>query len=147
MAWSALSLLALLAAGAAMAAKTITTTSSMSFGRFVAAGAGTVKVGFTSARSASGGVILLPSQAGAAAFTISGHDNKITILTLPPNGSVFLYAGANRMPVNDFSSSLPGNGVLLPGTQTVSVGATLQVAPNQTRGSYNGVFHVTVEFQ
>lgn len=130
-----------------MAAKAIVTTSNMSFGRFVAAGAGTVKIGASGARSAGGGVSLLSSTAGAATFTISGSDNKITILTLPSNGSVFLYSGASRMPLNDFSSSLPAGGVLSPGTQSVSVGATLQVAPNQIPGSYNGAFRVIVEFQ
>ena len=130
-----------------MAAKTIITTSNMSFGRFIAGAGGSVRIDPNGARSRSGAVILLPSPAGPAAFNISGHDNKISILTLPRNGSVFLFSGAHRMPLTQFSSNLPTGGVLVPGAQAVTVGATMQVAPNQARGHYNGSFHVIVEYQ
>ncbi len=130
-----------------MAAKTIVATSNMSFGRFVAGAGGSITVGANGARSAGGTVILLPSPAGAAGFMISGHDNKVNILTLPANGSVQLVSGANRMGLNNFVSNLPPGGVLSTGPQAVSVGATLQVGPNQARGNYNGAFQVIIEFQ
>jgi hypothetical protein len=138
---------ALLAAGPAMAGKNISTTSNLAFGRFVAAGGGNITVSTASARSRTGAVILLNSSATAAAFTITGNDNKVTILTLPADGAVSLVSGANRMALNNFASSLPGGGVLPPGTQSVTVGATLQVAPNQPRGNYSGTFQATIEFQ
>jgi hypothetical protein len=147
MAWGALSLPVLLAAGAAMAAKTIITTNNMSFGRFVAAGGGAISLGADGTRSRSGTLILLPSASSPAGFNVLGRDNKVTILTLPSNGSVFLTSGANRMPLNQFVSNLPPGGVLQAGAQAVTVGASLQVAPNQARGSYSGAFQVIVEYQ
>lgn len=130
-----------------MAAKTIVVTANMSFGRFVAGAGGSIAIGANGARSGGGAVILLPSPASAAGFMISGHDNKVNILTLPANGSVQLVAGANRMAVNNFVSNLAPGGVLSAGPQAVTVGATLQVAPNQPRGSYSGAFQVIIEFQ
>lgn len=130
-----------------MAAKTVFTTNNMSFGRFVAAGGGAISLGADGARSRTGTLILLPSTTGAAGFYVMGRDNKVTILTLPSNGSVFLSSGANRMPLNQFVSNLPSGGVLQTGPQAVNVGATLQVAPNQASGSYSGPFQVIVEYQ
>lgn len=138
---------AMLAAGAAMAARSISTTANLGFGRFVAAGGGTISVAVSGARTRSGTIILLPSTATAAAFRITGNDNKTTILTLPANGAVSLVSGANQMPLTGFASSLPGGGVIPSGPQNVTVGATLQVAPNQPRGTYTGAFQAIIEYQ
>jgi hypothetical protein len=146
-AWGALLLPALLAAGAAMAAKNISTTSNLAFGRFAAAGGGgSVHIAAGGARTHSGAVILLSSSATAAAFAIAGNDNKVTHLTLPANGAVKLISGANQMNVINFVSSAQAGGVLAPGVGTVKVGASLQVAPNQARGTYSGAFQVTLDF-
>jgi hypothetical protein len=143
----ALLLPALLAAGAATGARNISATANMAFGRFVAGSGGQVSVAVNGVRSRSGGVILLASSGSAAAFTITGNENKVTVLTLPANGAASLASGANRMALTNFTSSLPGGGVLAPGTQHVSVGATLQVAPGQPRGSYAGAFQAIIEYQ
>ena len=138
-----------LAAGLASAAKTITSTGNMAFGRIAAGTGGTVTVGLQGARSRTGGVVLLSSPAAAASFAIGGrgNDNRIHILTLPANGVVSLVAGTDRMAVNNFTSSYPTNGALVTGNLTVTVGATLSVAPNQRPASYSGTFPVTLEFQ
>lgn len=142
---------AVLAAGPLLAAKSIVTTGNLSFGRFAAAGGGSISIGVNGTRTRSGGVILLSSPASAARFALTengqGHDNRIAILTLPPNGSVTLVSGADSMAVNDFVSNHAGNGLPGPATETVSVGATLQVAPNQRPGNYSGSFQVTLEYQ
>lgn len=134
-----------------MAAKSISATGSMAFGRFVPASGGNITISSAGARSRTGGVVLLPSSATAASFSIGengpSNDNRIYILTLPANGTVTLASGPLRMPVNNFVSSNPGSGPLAPGTQTLTVGATLQVAPGQRPGNYSGSFHVTLEFQ
>jgi hypothetical protein len=130
-----------------VAGKPISTTGELAFGRLVAGAGGSISIGITSARSRSGGVILLPSPAGAASFALEGNNNKIAILTLPDNGSVYLVSGANRMAVNQFVSSHAGGTTLPPAGALATVGATLQVAPNQAPGSYAGSFHVTLEFQ
>lgn len=129
-----------------MAARSINTTGNLAFGRFVAGG-GTVSVAITGARTRTGTVILLPSSATAATFRITGNDNKATILTLPANGAVSLASGPNQMPLTAFVSNLPAGGVIPSGPQNVSVGATLQVAPNQPRGTYSGAFAAIIEYQ
>jgi hypothetical protein len=138
---------ALLAAAAAMGARTITTTANMAFGRFVAGSGGAIMLSASGARSSSGGVILLPSASGPAGFSVTGSDNKVTVLSLPADGAVSLVSGTNRMPLNGFVSNLPPGGVLVSGNQNVTVGATLQVAPNQPAGSYSGAFQATLNFQ
>jgi len=146
---AALLLGGVLAAGPLYGAKHVTTTANLSFGRFAAAGGGSISIGANGTRTGSGAVILLASSVGAARFTISGNgdDNRIAILTLPPNGSVRMSSGPNRMAVNDFISSDGGSGLLAAATDTVTVGATLQVEPNQRPGNYSGTFHVTLEYQ
>lgn len=130
-----------------MAARSINTTNNMAFGRFVAAGGGNITVAINGARTSSGGIILLASGASAAAFRITGNDNKTTILTLPANGAASLVSGANQMPLTGFVSSLPGGGVIPSGQQNVTVGATLQAAPNQAPGNYSGAFQAIIEYQ
>jgi hypothetical protein len=139
------------AAGPSVPPKHITTSANLGFGRFVAAGGGTISVNVNGARTRTGGVVLLLSSPGAARFTIGanspGNENRAYIFSLPPNGVVALTSGSGRMPVNNFVASGPAGGTLPSGTQTVSVGATLQVAPNQPRGNYTGTFQVTLEYQ
>jgi hypothetical protein len=131
--------------------KHITTNASLSFGRFAAAGGGTITVNVNGARTRTGAVVLLMSSPSAARYTINpnnaGNENRAYILTLPANGAVFMTSGANRMGVNNFVASGAGGGTLPSGTQTLTVGATLTVAPNQPRGSYTGLFPVILEYQ
>lgn len=150
LAWAGL-LAALLASGPAGAAKSISNTGNMAFGRFAAGSGGTITVGVSGLRTRSGGVVLLTSPVAPASFTIGDHnqgnDNKVYILTLPSNGQVALAAGASRMALNNFTSDYQGNGLLAPGAQTVKVGATLSVAPGQRPASYSGTFQVILEYQ
>lgn len=137
------------AAAPAVPPKNISNTGSLGFGRFAAASGGTIRMGVGGARSHTGGVVLLPSSATPASFSLAsqGNDNKVYVLTLPANGSVALASGPNRMPVNDFVSNFTSGSPLPSGTHTVIVGATLQVAPNQGPGTYSGSFNVTLEYQ
>lgn len=134
-----------------MPSKSIATASNLGFGRFVAAGGGAISVSPAGARSRTGSVVLLASSAAAAAFTISGNgqgnDNKVYVLTLPANGSVTLAAGVNKMAVNSFTSNIGAGAPLPTGTERVTVGAVLQVSPNQPPGAYSGNFNVTLEYQ
>ena len=141
-----------MAAGApAVPDKNISTTSDLTFGRFAASGGGAVSVALSGTRTRTGAVVLLASSAGPARFAITsqnpGNDNKIYVLTLPPNGSVSLVSGPNSMALTNFVSNFPSGSPLPPGNQTVRVGATLQVAPNQPPGTYTGSFNVTLEYQ
>ena len=127
-------------------------TRNLEFGRFVAGSGGAIVVSPLGVRSRTGGVVLLNSPAvGQAAFNVgksnSGGGNKAVIISLPANGSVRLSSGANSMAVDSFVAnpasivSVPNNGI------TLSVGASLVVAPNQPSGNYTGSFPLTVNFQ
>lgn len=126
----------------------ISNTGALAFGKFVAGSGGTVAVSANGVRSASGGVMLVPSGAGAAAqFAVSGDPNRTYSISLPADGTVALASGTNSMAVNTFTSSPSLTGTLSAGgTQTVSVGATLSVGSNQATGSYSGSFDVTVNY-
>jgi hypothetical protein len=127
-------------------------TRGLDFGRFVAGTGGTISVTPAGVRSRTGGVVLLNSPgAGQAAFTVSrssnGGNNKAVSITVPANGSIRLSSGANSMAVNNFVHT-PTTILTVPtGGTTLSIGATLTVAPNQPPGTYSGSFPVTVNFQ
>ena len=131
---------------------TLSTARGLDFGRFVAGSGGTVILAPTGLRSRTGGVVLLNSPtAGQAAFNVgksgNGGGSKAVIITVPANGAIRLTSGANSMAVGTFVNS-PGTLLSIPnGGTTLSVGATLTVAPNQAPGSYSGTFPMTVNYQ
>lgn len=151
--------LALLAAGArpAFAQKqtdqaVLTKARDLHFGSFVASTGGTITITPAGLRSRTGGVVLLNSpQAGQAIFnvgrTANGTNKNGAIISLPLNGTVRLFSGANSMAVNSFVSSPSGTIVIPAGGTTLPVGATLTVAPSQAPGTYTGTFPVTVNYQ
>lgn len=140
---------ALMAASVSWAAAiAISNTQALAFGKFVAGSGGRVTVSPAGGRSASGGVVLVPSGAGTAAkFVVSGDANVTYAISLPADGTVSLASGTNSMAVNTFTSSPSPTGTLgAGGAQTLSVGATLSVDSNQAIGSYSGTFDVTVNY-
>ena len=119
----------------------------MNFADVIAgASSGTVVLSTAGARSATGGVTLGNSAGVAAAgFTVTGDPSATYSISLP--GSTTLSSGANSMTVNTFTSSPNGTGTLGGGgTQTLAVGATLQVGANQAQAVYTGSFDVTVAY-
>lgn len=142
-------------AGALMAASVswaaviaISNTQGLAFGKFVAGSGGSVTVSPAGGRSASGGVVLLSSGAGAAAqFSVTGDPSVTYAISLPGNGVVSLTSGSNSMALNNFTSSPNLTGALsVGGSQTLTVGTTLSVGSNQASGSYSGTFNVTVNY-
>lgn len=125
----------------------ITNTQPLSFGKFVA-GAGSVSVGPSGTRIASGGVIMLSTGPGQAAqFVVAGDANVTYAVTLPADGTVSIANGGNSMPVNGFVSSPASTGVLSGGgTQTLNVGARLDVVAGRPVGDYSGSFIVVVDY-
>jgi len=121
----------------------------MNFGNIaVSATAGTVVLTPAGVRSITGGVTL-PAVTGtvsAAAFTVTGLGSSTYSITLPTTYTIT--SGANNMTVTTFTSTPSGTGTLSGGTQTVNVGATLNVAASQAAGTYtNGTgFPVTVNY-
>ena len=123
----------------------------LDFGRFVAGSGGAVTISPTGLRSRSGGVVLLNSPGtGQAMFSLgrSGEEEgKAIVISLPPDGSTILSSGSASMAVNAFVHA-PANLVSVPvGGTTLSVGATLVVAPDQAPGNYTGTFSLIVNYQ
>lgn len=109
---------------------------------------GTVILTPAGGRTPSGGVTL-PTDAGtvtAASFTVTGVEDYTYSITLPST-AVTLTSGANTMTATAFTSDPSGTGTLTGGTQTLNVGATLNVAAAQPAGTYvSGNFDVTVNY-
>ena len=139
---------------------TITPTLDLAFGNVVPGAAiGTLAVDPAGAQLAAGGVTQPGSQKGtvtSAQFTVAGEGSFTYTLTIPTVAVTISDGGVpgNTMTVGTFTSDVAttaGAGVLsglagTAGTQTVSVGGTLNVGANQAAGSYTGSFSVTVAY-
>lgn len=134
-----------------LTAISITKTVDMNFGNLsVQAGSGgTVILTPAGARSVTGAVSL-PATAGtvtAASFTIGGEGSYTYSITLPATAHT-IASGANSMTVTAFTSNPSGTGTLSSGSQTLTVGGTLNVAAGQPNGIYTSEtgFNVTVNY-
>jgi len=127
---------------------TIARTADMSFGNIIAdADGGTVVLVPAGTRTLNG--LTSPSIVGtvtAASFTVTGLIDATYAITLPPNHTI--NSGGNSMVVNTFTSTPSGTGTLTGGTETLNVGATLNVGLNQASGTYTNAagFTVTVNY-
>jgi hypothetical protein len=125
----------------------------MNFGNIaVSTAPGTVVLPATLAptRTVTGGCTL-PATTGtvsAAAFTVTGQTGFTYSITLPASAS--LTGPGTPMTANAFVSTptVLAGGLLTAGTQTLYVGATLNVAAAQTAGVYTtaAAFTVTVNY-
>ncbi len=111
--------------------------------------AGTVIMSTAGARSTGGaGGVTLPSVTGtfnAAAFTVNGDGASTYAITLP--ATVTINSGGNNMTVNAFTSNPSGTGALTLGTQSLLIGATLNVSAGQAPGTYtNASWDVIVNY-
>ncbi|PKH66999.1 hypothetical protein CXF59_13950 [Flavobacterium sp. ALD4] len=128
----------------------ISNTAPMSFGNVAVTGTGgTVVLLAGGGRNSTGG-LTLPTTKGkvtAASFNVTGTAEYAYYVKLP-TGPVELTgtSDSDKMGVTDFTSSLLGDGNLKDGTQTFTVGATLNVKDNQVAGAYTGSFNVTVNY-
>lgn len=129
----------------------ITKNVDMNFGNIAvqASTGGTVELSPAGVRIASGGVTL-PVNNGtvtAASFTVDGSGNYTYSITLP-SSALIITSGANTMTVDAFTSSPSAIGTLTAGTQTLTVGATLNVAAANPAGTYISTtpFDVTVNY-
>jgi len=115
----------------------ITKTVDMNFGSIaVGSTLGSVVLAPDNTRTKSGG-ITLPVVTGtvtAASFTVNGLGTSTFSITLPTTYTIT--SGVNTMNIDTFTSTPSGSGSLVGGTQTIKVGATLDVAASQPAGSY-----------
>lgn len=126
---------------------TLTNTQGLAFGNIAASGAiGTVTISPAGARSHSGGVT--PSVIGTfnnAIYSATGEANATYTITLP--ASVSITDGTNNMLVNGFTSDPAATGLFSgTGTQTINVGATVNVGASQVTGNYSGTYDVTIAY-
>lgn len=131
---------------------TLTKVTDLNFGSVVpSAAAGTVTVVPAGTRSAGGGAGLAGSAGvTAASFTVGGEGAATYAITLPA-AAVVITSGANNMNVTGFTSTPAATGTIggaagTAGTQTLNVGAVLNVGANQNPGTYTGTFSVTVAY-
>src|SRR3954469_25059606 len=128
----------------------ITKTVDMNFGNVAVSAtiAGTTVLAPAGTRTTGGaGGVTLPATTGtvaAASFTVSGQGSYTYAITLPSSCTI-TDASSHTMTVNAFTSSPATTGTLNgSGTQTLTVGATLNVAAAQAAGSYTNAAGVPV---
>jgi hypothetical protein len=134
-----------------LTAISITKTLDMNFGNISVQSAtgGTVIMSVLGVRSTTGGVTL-PATTGivtSATFTIEGETNYTYSITLP-SAPHTITSSENNMTVTGFVSNPSGSGTLTTGTQTLTIGATLNIAAGQPNGIYTSAtgFEVTVNY-
>ena len=128
----------------------IVKTTDMNFGNVAVSAtlAGTVVLAPAGTRTTGGaGGVTLPATTGtvsAASFTVSGQASYTYAITLP--SSCTISDGASHtMTVNSFTSSPSTTGTLSAGgSQTLNVGATLNVTAAQAANSYTNATGVPV---
>jgi len=131
----------------------ITKTVDMNFGNVaVSTAAGTVVLAPAGSRTKTGGVTL-PATAGtvtAASFTVTGTPTYTYAITLPSTATTITRGGGTEtMTVDNWSSSPATTGTLSSGgSETLTVGGTLNVGGSQLAGTYvSGTpFNVTVNY-
>jgi len=127
----------------------ISKTVDMNFGNIaVSSTLGNVVLATDGTRTKIGGVTL-PAVTGtvtAAQFTVNGLGTSSFSITLPTTYTIT--SGANTMNIDTFTSTPSGSGSLVGGTQTIKVGATLDVAASQAAGTYTNAtgFPVIVNY-
>lgn len=120
----------------------ITNTQGLSFGDVLAGtSASSIVLSTAGNRTVGSGDASLGATAGsAAAFDVTGQASTAYTVNLPAT-AVTLTSGANSMTVGTFTGN--GTGVLSAGgSETINVGATLNVGASQAAGVYNGTFVV-----
>jgi hypothetical protein len=114
--------------------------SSVTSGTVILAPAGTRSVG-------GAGGATLPATIGtvtAADFTVSGQGGYTYAITLPSSATISDGSG-HSMIINSFASSPSSTGILSTGgTQSLTVGATLNVSASQVPGAYSNSTAVPV---
>ncbi len=128
----------------------IVKTVDMNFGNVAVSAtiAGTAVLAPAGTRTTGGaGGVTLPATTGtvtAATFTVSGQASYTYAITLPSSCSI-ADGSSHTMTVNAFTSSPSATGTLSTGgTQTLTVGATLNVAAAQASGTYTNSTGVPV---
>ncbi len=115
---------------------------------------GTSILSAANVRTVTNGVIAVEaSTTSTASFSVNGKAGSTYAITLPAGPvAITRSGGPETMTVTAFTA-LPASagveqltGTLVGGTDTFTVGGTLQVNANQAEGIYNGTFNVTIAY-
>jgi hypothetical protein len=132
------------------AAITIVHTAHLHFGQVVpGVGAGTVEQSPAASPTRTATNCTLGNTTGMspATFTVGGEPNATYAITLPGDSDVTITGAGDPMAITAFTSSPSSTGTLSGGgSQTLYVGATLNVGAAQVAGVYTGTFDVTVTY-
>ena len=126
----------------------ITTISDLSFANLDARNGGAVTLTPDNSRISAGDVDLAEGgNVSAATFEVKGQAGLTYAISIPKNDYV-LTSGSESMIINNFTTDATSDNALADGSQTIHVGATLNVKPNQTPGKYLSPagFNVTVNY-
>lgn len=126
----------------------ISTTSNMDFANLDASSGGEVILTPDNARITTGGIELAEGgQVSAATFEVTGQAGFTFAITLPED-QYTLSNGSESIIIKDFTSNYDGTGLLAQGSHRISVGATLDIDPNQTPGKYvsQAPLNITVNY-
>jgi hypothetical protein len=129
----------------------IANSANLNFGNLATNGtAGTVVITPAAGRSTTGGVTL-PATTGtvsAAAFTVTGQAGYTYAITLPAGATTIDDNAGHSMTVDTWTSTPTPTGTLTGGTETLYIGATLNVGASQVAGAYlsDTPFQVTVVY-
>ena len=135
---------------------TITSTSTLNFGSFVAgatAGSVIVSSSGTYTRSATGGVKLVNSNNGSfSTINVSGAvGTNYWINTLPADVKLINSTGGATMTISSFTTNLPSGtaraSITDSGNGSFQIGGTLEVGINQPSGIYSAVIPITVNYE
>jgi hypothetical protein len=137
-------------------ALTLTNPIGLDFGTFsgLSTAASTVVLATNSSRTGSTADLLAGQGGTAASFTITGEPDALVTISLPAAStsltSVAVGSTAMTIASGTWVTNMTDNAavVLTTGTGITSflVGATLAVGINQTTGTYNGTYAVTVNY-
>lgn len=127
---------------------TITTISDMDFANIDAKTGGQMILTPDNTRISSGGVVLAGEEnLSAATFIVSGQSGYTYDISLPED-TFTLTNGSENMVINNFTSSISNGNLIADESQTIRIGATLNVNANQTPGFYSTLapLNVTVNY-
>lgn len=140
------------AAAKIVSAISIAKTADLHFGTMVAGNTvSTVTLPASGSRTSTGTVILLTQTpiSQASNYTVTGDAYSTYGITLPTI-LISVSNGSNSMTVNGFVSSkispINVGEIQFGGTDTFTIGATLNMIASQPSGSYTGTFDVTVAY-
>lgn len=129
----------------------VTNNSNLRFGAMIPGSGGTVTVGVSGSRSATGSITLLSASSfpfTAATFTLLGAPSQTYSITLPTTATLTRQGGSETVVVGSFASNPSSTGALdASGKGTLAVGGTLTISGSQTAGYYTGQFTITLTYQ